>query len=364
MDHARLQPSSASRVVQCAGSLTLCEQYPQAEDNPKSIEGTLAHEVNVAVLRNLPIPAGATEEMLDGADLWCDLLAPYNDDRLHIEERVDCSCIHPLNWGTPDAWHFDRGTMVLRIWDYKFGHRYVNEYENWQLINYVAGILNGEGITGLTDQMLTVHMTIVQPRHYGADGPVRTWVVKAVDLRGHFNKLIGSWEKALLPDPPTVTGPECRDCSARHACPTLQSAGYNAVDLTGINVPFDLPADAIGLELKVMKQAQALLDARISGLEDEVLGRIKRGTAIPGWATKQGEGREKWAKPIDEVVALGELMGIDISKPSAITPKQAIKKGLPAELVATFSETPTGEIKLVPMDSTLTRRIFGEINHG
>jgi hypothetical protein len=110
-----------------------------------------------------------------------------------------------------------------------------------------------------------------------------------------------------------------------------------------------------------MKQAAALLDYRIDGLESEVLGRIKQGTNVPGWMTQQSEGREKWNKPIEEVLALGDLMGVNISKPTALTPKQSIKAGLPAELIASYIERPKGEIKLVADDGTKARKIFGDI---
>ena len=90
-----------------------------------------------------------------------------------------------------------------------------------------------------------------------------------------------------------------------------------------------------------------------------LLARIKQGAAIPGWMAQQGQGREKWAMPLPEVIALGQMMGVDISKPGAVTPKQAIKAGLPAELVKQYSETPFGEIKLVPDTVSASRRIFG-----
>jgi hypothetical protein len=159
-------------------------------------------------------------------------------------------------------------------------------------------------------------------------------------------------------DPRAVTGGECRDCSARHACPTLQASSYSVVQMVGKNIPFDLPANALGHELAMLKEAQTLLDARVSGLEDEVLGRIKRGQSINGWMTEQGLGREKWSKPVEEVIALGAMLAIDISKPATLTPKQAIKAGLPAELVASYSETPKGEVKLVRDTGAKAMRVF------
>jgi len=356
MEHALLPPSSAARVIQCPASLFMCSQFPETDDNPKALEGTQAHEVILADMQGQDVPSFATEEMLEGAEMWRDTLRPMMESSgalIHLEERVDCFEIHPDNWGTPDAWAYDEMTATLHVWDYKFGHRHVEAFENWQLINYAAGIWTSGGYN-----VSNFELTIVQPRSYHADGPVRSWSVDRVQMEGYISRLKSAWEASLLPEPPTHTGKNCRDCSARHACPTLQEGALIAVEMSGQNVPFDLNENAIGRELHLLKSAQELLEYRIEGLESEVLGRIKQGKSIRGWMTKQGEGREKWNKPIDEVLALGEMMGIDIKKPTAITPKQAIKAGLPAELVRTYTEVPIGEIKLIPDDGTAARAAF------
>ena len=43
---------------------------------------------------------------------------------------------------------------------------------------------------------------------------------------------------------------------------------------------------------------------------------------------------DRWAAPLDEVLGMAAMLGVDIAKPGALTPKQAIKAGLPAETVA------------------------------
>lgn len=352
-DHAPLAPSSAARWVQCAGSVEMSARYPQDENDPKAVEGTLAHDVVAAALLGQPVPAGATEEMLEGADMMSD--ATRGKTPLLVESRVECPKIHPDNWGTPDAWSIDRAQRIVYVWDYKFGHRHVEVFENWQLINYAAGILMVAGLTGDDLAQYNVVLTVVQPRSYHKDGPVRTWTLSVADLHGYALRLKTAAERAMTPDAECTTGAECRDCPARHACTTLQSAAYNAVQMSGESVPFDLPPETLGRELTKMREAAALLDARVSGLENEVLGNIKRGMSIPGWMTEQGAGREKWARPVEEIVALGQMMGIDIAMPGAVTPKQAIKAGIPAVVVAQYTETPVGEIKLVPSN---LRKVF------
>jgi len=52
-------------------------------------------------------------------------------------------------------------------------------------------------------------------------------------------------------------------------------------------------------------------------------------------------------------------MGVDISKPGALTPTQAIKAGLPDTLIATYSERKAGGLKLVASNESRARRVFG-----
>ena len=69
-----------------------------------------------------------------------------------IEERVAIPAVHANNWGTPDTWIFGHnatsGRARLVVIDYKFGHEFVEVFENWQLVDYLFGILQELGISG------------------------------------------------------------------------------------------------------------------------------------------------------------------------------------------------------------------------
>lgn len=354
-EHAYLKPSSAGLTIKCHGSVKMQELHPEDEDSDNAKQGRLAHEVIVAYALDLPVPLAATDEMHEGGEIWLECVGPYIEG-LHVEEKVDCSSVHELNWGTPDAWHFDGNAMLLRVWDYKFGHRYVEVYENWQLINYALGVVDQLRVDVST---LRIELTIVQPRCYHADGPVRTWALHGADLLSYAKKLQQAYDIAASDDAKTNAGGWCRDCSARHACPAVQSGAYHVVEFAGVTTPFNLDSHAISRELRIMREAQAILNARISGLEDEVLSRIKKGEAIPGWSAVQGTGREKWRVPVEEVKALGDMMGVSLVEDKPITPRQAVKKGLPEMVVAEYTERPAGEIKLVEETTTRAMQIFG-----
>jgi len=366
--HFPLAASAAARWVACPGSVHLCAQFPE-EDTPQSLEGTAAHWVASESVLNVPpvvtvAPNGVelTEEMFEGAEMYAeDVLAISRiGGQLHVEKTMGCHTIHSDCGGTPDAWHHDSGNIT--VWDYKFGHGFVEVFENWQLIVYAAGILEqlGVGPGAKSDEFFTFCFRVVQPRNYHRDGPIREWVVKASDLRPYFNILRAAAEKAWLRvDAKCITNDACKHCSGHHACEALQQAGFGGMEYAGSRVPLVLPNEALGLELSLLHHYLARMEVRKTGLEEMAAAEIKAGRIVPGFALETTSGRVAWTKPIEEVIALGQMMGVDISKPGALTPTQAIKAGLPDTLIATYSERKAGGLKLVASDESRARRVFG-----
>ena len=87
---------------------------------------------------------------------------------------------------------------------------------------------------------------------------------------------------------------------------------------------------------------------------------IRGGQSGPGYTIEQGEGRQRWVKSPAEVAALGDLMGIKLRKDAVVTPKQAIKAGLPETVVAGISDRPVGEWKLAVADCRAASKVFGK----
>jgi hypothetical protein len=357
----------------------MCQKYPGDPDSPESKEGTAAHWVMAQYLGLTPeqranrpgigtlAPNGVpvTDEMIEGAEMFVEAVGDAVD---HIEEVLPASLdIHPDNWGTPDAWGYKAVPIpdtaivggLITLADYKFGHRHVDVFENWQLVDYAKLVIDKLGLDGLQEQYTRINFVIVQPRNYHAEGPVRTWSCMASDLRAAWNKIRAAIIAAQAEDAPFATGPACRDCTARAHCTALQRAALAAVDEAGRMTPMELPPAAVGLELRIMQAALERLKARVSGLEEVALATVRAGKIVPGFRIETGKGRERWTVPVEQLAAMGDVMGLKVTKLQPVTPKQAIKAGLPAEVVAGFSETPPGETKLVPDDGSLARRTFG-----
>ena len=366
--HAPLPPSSAHCWVQCAGWRSLAAQFPQPEDDPKAMEGIAAHWAVAEVLSGRQIDIGVVApngivldtEMCEGADLMDDAIGNERSS-LFVESRVNCTFVHHDNWGTPDAWRLHG--RVLDVWDYKYGHRSVAAFENWQLLDYAAGILD---MLGFLDDMYVapdrtidkIRLTIVQPRDYHSEGPVRTWELSVAMLQVYVDRLRAAARASDDEKAVCAAGAACRDCSASHACATLQAASLDYADQSYRAIPLVLDNTQLARQLAELDRGIELMQARRAGLGEQATATIKRGESVPGWMVAQGNGRERWNVPVDEVITLAGMMGVAVAKPGLITPKQAVKAGLPAEVVAGYTETPKGELKLVRDDGTKARNVF------
>src|SRR5690606_31107399 len=113
----------------------------------------------------------------------------HDTARAHVEERLAATSFLPENWGTPDVWHFtpDRSGGLLLIWDFKYGHRFVDAFENFQLIDYVKLILERPEFADMARRSINVVMTVVQPRNYHPLGPMRRWEETAAGLQPYFD---------------------------------------------------------------------------------------------------------------------------------------------------------------------------------
>lgn len=362
--HAPFAPSSLSRLMACAGSFELVRHYPDDEDSPAAKEGTAAHWVAERLLTDGElVPAGTlapngvevTQEMVEGAELYCRHIRNTVGDpsiNIDVEVRIDTG-LHDDCWGTPDA---IGNNGEHHVFDYKFGHRFVNEFENWQLIAYAWGTVRSAKLR----ENSRVHLHIVQPRSYDRRGPVRTWSLTVAELELYAirirHRLVGIASGELRD---CVTGDHCYMCPARRGCSALQQAGYLACDIVGQNEPLDLAPDALGLELSYLKQAAKLLEQRIAGLEEQAEATIAAGQRVPGWGVISKPGRERWRAGVTvaEIAAVGALWGQDLTRTEPITPAQARKKLSDASLLEPLTERPSS-LSLQPDNMQQVRRIF------
>lgn len=358
----------------------MSQMYPEIEETPEAAAGTASHWLGAIFITNTtkgifdvsPLSMKMTapnnvvldDEMIEAAEMYADdvneVMRKTGNFNPQVEQRIAMPMIHELSWGTPDCWFFDRATGHLYIWDYKFGYGIVEVFENWQLINYVAGIL---AMLDVADEYITIHFRIVQPRAFHRDGPIREWVVNAAGLRGYFNQLEARAHEALSANAVTRSGPHCKHCTARHACTAALQGGVQLYEVAAQPMPVTLPADALGVQLAIVQRAIKQLEYIESGMHAQVEATIKNGTLVPGYILESSTGHLKWTKPDAEVLALGDALNFNLRKKEAvITPTQALKLGVDDSVISAYSERPNTGVKLVPDNGNKAKRMFNNGN--
>lgn len=371
-DHAKLQPSAAHRwggPTPCHGSVAMEAAVPEDEESEEVREGHAAHWVCQMRLVTgwLPnvgevAPNGVIvdQEMRGGAEMYVEYIRRTLGGKApqHVEQRTLGGAIHEDCWGTPDADHFEAN--VLDVFDYKYGHRYVEVFENEQLICYAADRL--AGLDGLADQLVRVRFHIIQPRSFHRDGPIRAWECKASDLRPLINRLQSDAAAASRPGAATAATPSnCRDCRARVRCDAAQAAGLDAAAVAGTSVPFDLSLPEAARYLALVQRAQGQLTAMATGLEEQLIKALLKGQYVPGYRLDSTKPRERWIGDVEELFVLGDLLGHNLrAPPQPIGIAAARKLGIDDSVISQYVERPKGSVKLVPMDFTATKKVFGQ----
>lgn len=379
--HAILAPSAAHRWVNCHGSVQAEQQYPDTESEAAR-EGTACHEIAAELIKAAALGnchsfefdgKSATngvmfnQEMFEASEIYAEDVRSimqktgiFASELLKIEQPVTIPRVHDLNWGTPDCriWDFKGG--VLYIWDFKYGYGVVEVEENWQLIEYALGCLDEvTDANGLEDQHIRINMRIVQPRAFHPDGVCRSWEVQASDLRGHANQLAVAANASQRADPTCKAGEWCDHCKADTACMTNQREGGRIADRIEVLNLHDLTPEQAAVELRYLERAHVLLESRLESLQAQTLEQIKNGTVIPGYAVGYGRGSTQWNKPDSEVIALGDLMGIELRKPEKpVTPGQALKLNVDGAVINSYSTKHQGTARLVSDDKTIASRVF------
>lgn len=363
-----VQPSGLHLTMECAASLLMQLMGIPPVPSHEEKEGQAAHwhalqwasgnhmEVGV-VFKAAGQEWTVNTDMIAGSKLYALEACLHNDAR--YEEPIACADIHPDSWGTPDYFRWIPEINMLKVVDYKFGHRYVDAFENWQLIAYALGVIR------LLNLPMTanVKLVIVQPRCYFSDsGFSQDWTTTVADLFKYALRIAEQVRIALSPNAPAKTGRHCLDCKARHLCKTLQHNAMHVVEYASVGEMQELDIDALGVEARIVYEAHAILDARLEGLKAQIKHLTDKGQNVPYWIMADGRSFLKWNEGVgvEDIRALGQATGVATIHPSKpITPTQAIDAGVdPTVMTAYATRLPPGKT-LKPESTQLARKVFG-----
>jgi len=314
------------------------------------------------VNQNTPNGVAITDEMVDGVRLYINEVTQALTGAgcgLSIERRVAIAPVHPDAFGTLDASAVDYPHAMVHIFDFKYGFMPVEIFENWQLIMYAIGVLASCDFAQFPT-IPNVKMTVVQPRAYHRDGPVRSWILPLTEMRGYTKRLTVAAAEALGPNPQCRTGLHCVWCDARHACRALGAAVGDALQYATEALPDEMDPAALAVELSIVANARDLLEFRFKALETQAIAMMQGGKALTGWQMEQGMGKAKFTCNPETLDTVGRMAGKDLFKRAPITPNQAIAAGLDAAVVAKLSGRDKTGWKVKPDSSVLARKVFSK----
>lgn len=268
---------------------------------------------------------------------------------LRVEREVQWH-LNPILKGTPDAALLDTVNKHLIVWDLKTGWRLVEVVENWQLLCY-AVMLCPPG--------WTIELRIAQPLPYHQDGPVRAWQLTWPELQQRMTTIGVAVNEAVRSDAVIRPGAHCLYCDALVGCPAARSVSLGAVEYAA-SEPVDLPAEYVGRELQVLRDAVNILQLRLGALEESTAAQLRAGKKIPGVIMRESKGgRTKW---VDEEAArftIQMLTGKDPTIPSLPTPTQLKNAGVPDALLRPLTRYQPGKMMVSTDADDRAKKIFG-----
>jgi hypothetical protein len=280
--HSDWSPSSGSIWVNCPASVEVSQLYKEEEDSEASELGTVAHGVLEDSLLFGTEPQHENMEIVEGVELAVDWvheqLRKNPATKLYIEKRLEWP--NTPVWGTTDSVLVT--DKLLHIADFKFGWLPVNVDHNVQMLIYLIMAIMEFG------ERDEYHITVIQPRYYHKDGPIRTYRVTGADVAQIQQQV----EWALANRGVFSAGRHCKYCKARGACATF--AGW-IVPRLNTALEYDI-TDRHTFSNETIAKLLDFLDlvpGYISAVKQEAFRRALNDRRIGGYKLVKGKAERK-----------------------------------------------------------------------
>ena len=334
--------STASRVINCPGSVALVAKMPPKPSSKYADEGTLLHDVMSDLLssdkhvsdflgrkyNDIVLTQELIDEKIKPALEALNEIDPDMKMEIEVESRVGFGTLIPDAFGSTDVLgRLGKRTIVL---DWKFGDGVpVPAENNKQLLFYAAAARLTPETQWAFEGTEELELIIVQPPH------VKRWVTDFKTLENFVHDLVRAVKQAQTPNAPLAVGDHCRWCAAKPLCPKMTGAAERALKLK-----LDaLDSAAIG---KLLGQAD-LVEEWIKDLRELAFTMLENDKPVAGYKLVPKRATRQW---VDEAkaVAFLEKSGVNPHKePEVISPaaaEKALKKSkveLPDDLVVAIS---------------------------
>ena len=340
--------SSASRVINCPGSVAMVQKMPKQPSSKYADEGTLLHNAISEILDKNLDPSEVigmtynkmvlTQELLDDKILPAlERLDEVDPDRTMdymVETEVGFGDFLPGVFGSTDLLGRIGGKAIVLDWKFGSGVT-VDATENFQLLFYAAAAMRTPKAAWVFDGATEVECIIIQPPE------IRRWTTTVERVKLFEKELDAAVRESYKHDARIVQGKHCRWCAAKPICPEMTGAVQRATQLA----LKELNPVQIG---KFLDQAD-VIEGWISDLRQLAHQMLEADVAVPGYKLVAKRATRQW---VNEEEAVKKLLteGLDsdsIHKSTVISPAQAekllkkVKKELPDGLVISVSSGST-----------------------
>lgn len=346
--HSPIGASICHRWWECPASVSLAASVVDEEVSIYAAEGTAAHEVGEALLNRIKTTKGCvpeafldnligttiqvddheievTEEMCEAVDVYTnEIIEKVIDAKtglnfLEVETAFNLD-VDPEAWGTNDAClhvPFDH----IHIWDYKHGQGTVVEVKNnKQLMYYALGALKGKDV----EKVIT---TIVQPRAYHPDGPVRSHTYTIEELKEFEKEMEEKIALTRVNDPIIKTGSHCKFCKALSICPGVKKE-VNAVAVEDFR---SVQSNNSEKMTKLLEMTPRIIDF-LKANEAEIKIRAERGEEISGFKLVKAKSNRIWKSDSRVISEFGSKFGENLYGPRKLLSPAKMEKLLKGKI--------------------------------
>lgn len=387
-DHAKLSPSSASRWMNCPGSIEMVELYEDEDTgNPFAHEGTILHGIMEDCLRHNRDPYDWLDEVVplsryrDERDFdqdfeltiteeLCDMLIDGLDmidtipGKIFLEHRVDLNRWLPKQFGTLDVGII--GKRRIHIWDHKFGMVPVSPIQNKQISSYALGFW--DNIARHHTDVTNFRFHVWQPRCHAGDGGGQ-WDTTLDELLVFGEEMREKGRVAQTKNAPRIPGPiQCQYCPGAKYLKCPEYVKYNKALLFGEDddqvieqiIQHDIPPRITAAHMTAEERSyivthRSMLNKFIDNCAAATLDDAIKGGSTPGLKAVSGRRpARKWKDPEKASMKLARILGEDAFARKVKSPTQ-IEKDLTETMFGSLSEyIESGEPKpiLVPIEDS------------
>ena len=312
--------STAKRVINCPGSVALCNAAPEKPSSSYAEEGTLLHNTIAEWLADGKKPIAndiLTQDLIDdkysvALELLNEVDPEFGMDYA-VEVEVGFGDFIPDVFGSCDLLgRLDNRAIVL---DWKFGNGVIVEaQENEQLMFYAAAAMRTEKAQWAFKDVQEVELIIIQPPM------IKRWVTTVERIKAFEQQLLSAVNAAAKIDAPLREGSHCKWCAAKPTCPLMTGAVDRAlkVKIDAIDAP----------TINAYLENAEILEEWIKDLRALAFTMLESGRDLPSYKLVAKRAARKWSDEVEAKKALlaTGLTESDVMESQFISPAQAEKK--------------------------------------